>query len=117
MKSKAEELAEEYAPIDPNNGHESCLEQTAFLAGYAARDNEIADLQQKLDEAIEVIKFYADHTQMNHGFTADSLYEDTCFVNISDFENINEIEPNEYREHEYEVYGMRAREYLKKVGG
>ncbi len=65
------------------------------------------------EKALEVIRFYGDFKQMNHGFTADSVDEETCFVNEDDFEEINEIE--KWSEDSYLVYGKKAREFLKSI--
>lgn len=57
MEEKRDELACEYAPIDPSNGHESCLEQAAFTAGWDA----CAEQYEEINTLLQAIKKQHDH--------------------------------------------------------
>ena len=74
---------------------------------------EVRKLQAENERLRAALEFYADHKQMNHGF---DMNEETHFVSEDDFESIEKIEPWEYREHEYFVYGKRARQALRGEG-
>lgn len=50
MEEKRDELASEYAPIDPSNGHESCLEQAGFTAGWDACAKQYEEINILLKE-------------------------------------------------------------------
>lgn len=50
-KKTIEDFAVEYAPMDPNDGHTSALEQVAFVAG-AAKQKELCDEREKLLMAV-----------------------------------------------------------------
>ena len=65
MKSKAEELADswvtklekENSPIELAN-MPCTIAFDGFLAGYAARDSEVKELQARLDEAVKILNYF-----------------------------------------------------------
>lgn len=72
-------------------------------------------LQAKLDIYEKALEFYADKSQMNHGI--DFGDDETGFINEDDFDSIFKFD--KWSEHDYYVYGKRARQALedaKKVG-
>lgn len=56
LEEKRDKLSCEYAPIDPSNGHESCLEQAAFVAGWDACAKEIEQENIELKRQLEIVK-------------------------------------------------------------
>jgi hypothetical protein len=136
MKSKAEELAEQYQDkgcIEGQLFFENVRTRWAkqdFLAGYSARDEEVSllkqevetarrefkimkdateKLQAKLDEAVKVLSFYA--SEMNYSLDdyhgISGEMRKRCVL-YGDCEERNDF---------YSYAGFRARQFLKQTKG
>ncbi len=104
MKSKAEELAEEYLKYKeiPRGITYYQWSKNVFLAGYAARDEEVKELQARLDEAVKLLEWYADYKR-------HEAIMKWITLPIGQIKNIT----SEYEEDA----GKRARQFLKELKG
>ena len=67
LQELIDDAAEKYAPMDPNDGHTSALEQTAFRAGcefliplieslIVTRDNFVKDRETEYSDMVKLIE-------------------------------------------------------------
>ena len=84
------------------------IDKTAFYAGYdEGYKDAVFDMQEKLNAAIEVIKFYAD---------PDNWQDNEMVNELPNDENIDAVSPNTPWHEPVMVCGKRARDFLKARG-
>lgn len=105
-------LFAEYEKLKAENTKQE-MQISGLIKHGVIQHKTITKLTLQRDIMKKALEFYSDQKQMNHGI--EITCDETGFVNDGDFEHIGQIEPNEYREREYYVYGKTARKALSEV--
>ena len=80
IDDKIKQAAEKYAPIYPNDGHTSCLEQCAFIAGADVMKSEMLADMQKLAEALEYYNSLSDRVSVEYAYKDNTF----CYNVVTD---------------------------------